>query len=148
MNTKKIELSMMTAVIFLAAVLLAVYAPWQNTMKAGASIYTGTILQKATTSAAVTVTSSTRILATTTSITGDTSYTRVYASICNPSNVIVYLRMDQDKAASNANGIPIAAAAGYSACYEITDRNMYQGSVKASSTSETSTSVIVNDYVQ
>lgn len=104
-------------------------------------------LSNATTSTAVAVTSSTRVLATTTSTTG-TSYTRVYSTICNPSSTIVYLRMDSDKAASVTSGIPIGAAAGYNACYEITDRNMYQGSIQASSTNQTSVSILVNDYVK
>lgn len=104
----------------------------------------------ATTSAAVSVTSSQRILATTTSLTG-TSYTRVYATICNPSSTIVYVNLDGDKAASSAGGnftTVIAAAAGYDACYEITDRNLYMGSVTASSTNQTAATIYVKDYVQ
>ncbi len=118
----------------------------------GASTYDATRIGTATTSSAVAVTSSTRVLATTTNALGTgTSYTRIFASICNPSTTLVYLNFDGDKAASLASGnftTIIAAAAGYSACYEITDKALYQGSVTASSTNETSTTVYVKDYVQ
>jgi hypothetical protein len=104
----------------------------------------------ATTTGSFAVTSSTRILATTTNARGDgTSYTRVYATICNPNANPVYLALDGDQPASVANATyVIAAAAGYSACYEITDRNLYMGSVQASSTGQTSTTIFVSDYVQ
>ena len=42
----------------------------------------------------------------------------------------------------------IAAAAGYNACYEVTDRNQYSGSITASSTNQTATAITVKDYVQ
>lgn len=95
------------------------------------------------------VTSSTRILATTTNALGTgTSYTRVFASICNPSTNPVVILMNQDKPASlTAANAVIASAAGYSSCYEITDRNQYSGSITASSTNQTSTSVFVTEYV-
>lgn len=119
---------------------------------AGANSYTATNIGTATTSSAVSVTSSVRLLATTTNALGNgTSYTRVFASICNPSTTLVYVNLDRDKVASLASGnftTVIAAAAGYSACYEITDRNLYQGSITASSTNQTATTIYVKDYVQ
>lgn len=115
---------------------------------ARANPYTATVIGTATTSAAVTVTSSTRLLATTTSVKG-ISYTRVYATICNPSTTLVYVNMNNDKPANTSSAnVVIAAAAGYNACFEITDRNLYSGSIQASSTNQTSTSVIVSEYVQ
>lgn len=107
-------------------------------------------LGAATTSTAVAVTSSTRLLATTTNplgVPGTTSFTRQYATICNPSATLVYVLMNNDKPAdtTHANTI-IAAASGYSACFEITDRNLYNGSIQASSTNQTSVSILVNDY--
>lgn len=106
----------------------------------------------ATTTAATAVTTSTRLLATTTNALGNgTSYTRVYASICNPNANPVYLNLDGDKLANSSTGnvtTVIAAAAGYNACYEVTDRNQYSGSITASSTNQTSTTVLVKDYVQ
>lgn len=117
---------------------------------AHASIYNGTILSVATTTTSVAITSSTRLLSTTTSPTGQ-SYTRVYASICNPNANPVVLNLDGDKTANlNAGRVTtiIAAAAGYNVCYEITDRNLYQGSITASSTNETSTTIVAKDYVQ
>lgn len=106
----------------------------------------------ATTSAPVTVTTSTRLLATTTNALGNgTSYTRVYATICNPSATLVYVNLNADRPASGPLGRysnVIGAAAGYSACMEITDRNLTQGSIQASSTNETSTVITVQEYVQ
>lgn len=95
----------------------------------------------ATTTASNAVTVSEQVMAT------STGYTRVYASVCNPNANPVYLRMDADKAASaSAATVVIAAAAGYNACYEITDRNLYQGAVQASSTNQTSTTLTIHDY--
>lgn len=114
---------------------------------ARANAYTGTVLSSATTTASFAVTTSARVLATTTNALG--GYTRVYASICNANSNPVYLNLDGDKAAGvGAVTTIIAAAAGYSACYEITDRNLYQGSITASSSNQTSTSINVKDYVQ
>lgn len=114
---------------------------------AEADLLTATILKAATTSAAFSVTTSTRILATTTSVSAP-SYTRVYATICNPNSNPVVLNMNSDRPASlSSMTYVIAAAAGYSACYEITDRNMYQGSIQASSTNQTATTISVSDYV-
>lgn len=119
-----------------------------------ASPITATTIGTATTTAAVAVTSSTRILATTTNPLaqpGVGSFTRVYATICNPSSTLVYLNLDGDKLTSAPLGkfsTVIAAAAGYNACFEITDRNLTQGSITASSTNQTSVNITVQDYVQ
>jgi len=114
-----------------------------------ASFVNAPAFTQATTSAGVAVTSSTRILATTTNPLDPTnSYTRAYAIICNPStSTPVYLRMDRDKPASLTTGIPIASIEGFQSCYEITDKMLYQGSVTASSTNQTSVTVTVNQYV-
>lgn len=111
---------------------------------------TATAIGAASTTASVAVTTSTRVLATTTSLTG-TSYTRVYATICNPNANPVAILLNNDKAANVTTGQAtaiIAAAAGYNVCYEITERNQYNGSVTASSTSQASTRVFVSQYVQ
>lgn len=129
-------------------VFLVSFAP----VTTNANSFTATTIGTATTSAAVAVTTSTRVLATTTNSRGNgTSYTRVYATLCNPSATLVYLNLNGDKVASLPGGTfttVIAAAAGYDACFEITDRNLYQGSVTASSTNQTSVNVYVTDYVQ
>jgi len=115
---------------------------------------TATNIGNATTTTSVAITSSARILATTTNPTGTpgvTSFTRVYATICNPNANPVAILLNRDIAASAPSGRVttwIAAAAGYEACYEITDRNAYHGSITASSTNQTSTTVYVSDYVQ
>lgn len=114
------------------------------------SVADATAINAATTSAAIAVTSSTRVLASSSQPTG-LSFTRVYATICNPSTNLVYLNLNFDRAASLPGGTytaVIGAAAGYNACFEVTGRNLYQGAITASSTNQTSTSVQVSDYVQ
>lgn len=104
----------------------------------------------ATTSTAVSIAGvSARILATTTANDLVPNGIRAYASICNPSTTLVHLRLDGDKPVKTGQGLVIiAAAAGYNACYEITDNRMiYLGSVQASSTSGTAVDVSVTEYV-
>lgn len=105
----------------------------------------------ATTTATTAITTSVRILATTTNpIFPDNSYTRAHVSICNPNANPVFLNLDGDKDANFSTGhvtTVIAAAAGYNVCYEITDRNPYSGSITASSTNQTSTRISIKEYV-
>lgn len=140
------EIFIAGAIIVLALV-LAFRSPTQTFASPGLATSIGT----ATTSTAYTVTSSTRVLASTTNpLDGNNSFVRVYATICNPSATVVYLNLNGDKQASapgSSTTAVIAAAAGYNACYEINDRNEYSGSVQASSTNQTATSVYVTDYV-
>lgn len=104
-------------------------------------------LSVATTSTSVAVTVSARLLATTTSAEVANSYQRAYATICNPNTNPVYLLLDGDKPASKTKATyVIAAAAGYDACFRLTDI-VYNGSITASSTNETSTIVTVSSYV-
>ena len=137
--------------MFLALILVGMFA-FRNTQPVEAAGFQVTVLGTATTSTAVAVTSSTRVLASTTNPLGTpgvTSFNRVYASICNPNANPVYISLNGDKAASNSSATAvIAAAAGYNVCYFITDVNQYSGSITASSTNQTSTSVTVSDYVQ
>lgn len=115
----------------------------------GASITQYLNLSTATTSAATAITTSARIMATTTSITG-TSYTRVYARICNANANPVAINLNSDVPANLLTGQVtawIAAAAGYDACYTIDSDNGYNGSVTASSTAQTSTTITVQQYV-
>lgn len=145
--------SLISSLVLAAAALLVVagiLVVIAGSPSASAStINLGPFLQNATTSAAVAVTSSTRLLATTTNTVGDgNSHTRIYATICNPSSNLVYVSLNQDAAASATSATwIIGAAAGYSACYQIDDRNPYNGSVTASSTNQTSTAVLVTQYV-
>lgn len=101
----------------------------------------------ATTSTAVSVTSSTRVLATTTFPGVANGYIRAYATICNPTATPVYIRLDGDKPASNNNAtFIIGTTAGLTACYELTDNQIsYLGSIQASS-SALAVSVLVNEY--
>lgn len=143
---------MKSITISIAAVLiaatLATYVLTMNTKTASATGPFYTSIGVATTSAVTAITSSARILSTTTNTVGS-SYTRVYATICNPNANPVYLSLDGDKAASATHYTTvIAAAAGYNACYEINDRNQYSGSVTASSTNQTSTTISATEYVQ
>jgi len=134
-------------VIAIAAAAFLVLFPPQSVRASGVS---ATPIGVATTSAAFSVTTSSRVLATTTNTVG-TGYTRVYATICNPNANPVALNLDGDKAANAVTGqltIWIGAAAGYNTCYEVTDRNQYSGSITASSTNQTATGITVKDYVQ
>ena len=94
----------------------------------GASLYNGVVFTNATTSTSYSINGigSTRVLATTTNpLDPANSYTRVWASLCNPNATLVYINLNNDKPvnASSTTAV-IGAAAGYNACYEITDRNM------------------------
>ena len=106
----------------------------------------------ATSSVATSVTTSTRVAATTTNALGNgTSYTRVYATICTQSTNPVAINLDEDKLANGTTGKVtawIGVAAGYNSCYEITDRNQYNGAITASSTSQAAALVTVKEYVQ
>lgn len=137
---------------FFAIALLVLGASSVPGQYAGATSPSATVISAATTTTSVSVTSSTRVLATTTNLVnvdGATSYTRVYATICNPNANPVYINLDRDRAAAiGAVTYIIAAAAGYDACFEITDRNLYSGSITASSTNQTATVINVKDYVQ
>ena len=106
------------------------------------------VLTTATTSTSVAVTTSVRILATTTNTVGS-GFTRAYATICNVNANPVYLNFDNDRPANLSNATyVIATAAGHSACFELTDQQMiYVGSVTASSTNQTSTTITVKEYV-
>lgn len=134
--------------MFLAVALLSYEAP----PALGSSFGTAPALSAATTTTTVAITTSARIMATTTNLLTPTlSYTRAYAVICNPNANPVWLNFDNDKAANLVTGnvtTVIAAAAGYNACYELTDdRMIYNGSVTASSTAQTSTTITVKQYV-
>lgn len=136
--------------ICLVAVVFVNVASKAEPAKASTVFAGPTIGQVATTSAAFSVTTSARVLATTTNpLDPINSYLRVYATICTTSSNPVALNLDGDKAA-NANGAVtawIAAAAGYNACYQVDDRNPYMGSITASSTNQTATVITVKDYV-
>lgn len=110
----------------------------------------------ATTSASVSVTSSARILATTTNPLDPTnSFVRKATSICNTGTNPVYLLANGDKpvrfATTGTNsGVTkvIAAAAGYDACWTFTQEDFpYNGSITASSTNQTATVITVVDHV-
>lgn len=135
------------AVAILVAIIVAVLIA--GSKDASANAYTQTNIGAASTTAAFSVTTSARILATSTANTQGGRYTRVYATICNPNVNPVYIALNNDKAATLTDTTAvIAAAAGYEVCYEITDRNGYQGSITASSTNQTATSITVSDYFQ
>lgn len=140
----KNTLTVSAVIIALAVVAMLVQRP--NVTVSG-NPATTPALGTATTTAAISVTSSTRILATTSDATG--GYSRSYATVCNPNANPVYIRLGQDKPASaTAATFVIAAAAGYQTCFEITpDRLVYNGSITASSTNQTATTVFVSDYV-
>ena len=138
--------------ILAAFVVLFTFSSFIRTEPAQASVADSTFIGAATTTAATSITTSARIMATTTNPRDPAnSYTRSYAVVCNANANPVWLNIDNDKAADVSTGnvtTVIAAAAGYNACFEITSRNLYQGSVTASSTNQTATVVTVKQYVQ
>lgn len=141
-----------TAIVTVAIFLMGQGTAIQDSAQNLGGYRDATPITTATTSAAVAVTSSTRILASSTGDVADSAniYSRKYASICNPSTTLVYLNLDSDKPAAVAGGAftsIIAAAEGYDACFTINDIS-YQGSVTASSTNQTSVTVYVKDYVR
>lgn len=141
MNKNTIQLSI-AAVALIAAALSVFFIASQSVHADNA--YQSSIFYAATTSTSVPITVSTRVLATTT-----TGYRRIYATICNPSSNPVAINLNADKAANMATGnltFIIGAAAGFNACYTINSQNLYQGSVQASSTNQTPTTVYVSDY--
>ena len=92
----------------------------------GGNAYQATRFDTASTTNIVSVTASTRILATTT-----TGKTRVYARICNDSATKIVLNLNADApVVANTSGFPLAA----NTCYDINDQNLYQGAIQASST--------------
>lgn len=114
---------------------------------------TSSTFVSATSSTSFSITTSSRVIATTTNFGSPNfgQYRRFYATICNPSSNPVAINLDQDKPANLATGhatFIIGAAAGYSACYTINPENLYQGSIQASSTNQTATTVYVSDYQQ
>lgn len=134
------------AIVFLAITLLMDFP--REVL--GSSFPSAPALSVATTTKSQAITSSARVLATTTNITDPTnSYRRAYTSICNPNANPVFINLDADKAASlSAATYVIAAAAGYNACFELTsDVGEYNGSITASSTNQTSTTITVKEYV-
>jgi len=141
-----------TAIVTVAIFLMGQGTALQESAQNLGGYRDATPISVATTSAAVAVTTSTRILATTTINVADSAniYSRKFATICNPSATLVYVNLDSDKPAWLANGRftdVIGAAEGYEACMQIHDPS-YQGSVTASSTNQTSVTVYVKEYVQ
>lgn len=148
LSTQNIAIVLAAVAIFITAFVLMNFAPDAPTASATGPFYTN-IGYTATSTTLISVTSSTRIAATSSGPTAPT-FTRMYASICNASANPVFLNLNGDAPASISGGYTtvIAAAAGYSACYEITDRNTYNGSIQASSTNQTATAVSVQQFVQ
>lgn len=148
MTTNKYTLPIVASLIAFAAVLILV-STYSPVLVQGSTFAGDPQMSVATTSAAFSVTTSTRVLGTTTN-TGGTGYTRAYAVICNPNSNPVYINIDADKAANAAGSFTyvIAAAAGYNACYELTGNQMKNsGSITASSTNQTATTISVKEYV-
>lgn len=95
---------------------------------------------KAATSGVIAVTSDAQILA--------SSSRRGYASICNDSANVVYLGLDQDKPL-RADGLNVGHRLNANGgCLEIVqDEGIYFGSIRASSTNETSSNLIIREHL-
>lgn len=140
LNIKNLYLVALIAALGVAAVLLT-----RDTPTLGGLAQATTIGNASTT--VISVTSSKRILATTTS-----GVTRVRAEICNVGSNPVYVLVSEDKNINinTGGGFPIAAAAGFESCYVMSPDtgNLSTGSVKASSTAQTATSLYVTEWLQ
>lgn len=148
MENRSLVITFIVAVTVLAIAFMVIMANKGPNDGFGNVIGTNTqTLGVATTSESNSVTVSERILATTTNPTDATgNYNRYYATVCNPNANPVYLNLDEDKPATAASvTVVIAAAAGYDACYSFTN---YHGSVTASSTNGTATTISVKQYVR
>lgn len=131
------------AVLAMLAILYGA-AALKGAQTASAAGFQMTVIGSTATSSTVTsVTSSARVMATSTD--GQSGYTRVYAALCNVGAVSAYIRLDGDKAVNinTAGAIPLAVGA----CYYLNDQNMYQGSITASSTGA-ATTISAIQYVQ
>ncbi len=103
----------------------------------GYSPYRIATFQETSSSTVATVTSDRQIMSTTT--------TRLYLAICNDSTTVVYLGIDADTplAEDGSNrDIRLNANGG---CFEIDQNNLYVGAVRASSTNETSSNLIISE---
>ncbi len=109
----------------------------QRSESIGGDIWTSSQFSVASTSKVVAVTSDIMLVGSSTS-----AYQRAYTSICNDSSQVVYLGLNGDKQVTQSNGIRLNAGN----CYEITDQNLYTGAIRATSTNETSSNVIINDF--
>lgn len=127
MNTT-IKLSLI-ALILATIVGGAIYI--KNDGKLGVNAFDSTVWTQSTTHTAGLIGgTSSQLLATTTD-----GFKRIYARICNDSSSKIYITMNLDKPVTVAGGVitsglPIAA----NSCFDITDQNLYQGAVQASST--------------
>ncbi len=119
-------------ILLLSLTLLFIY--FNKTENLGGEISKVHTFSGTATSGVMSITSSAQILATS---------TRAYAIICNDSSQVVYLRADSDKSASDDNGIRLNANGG---CYEIDGNNSYVGAITASSTNETASRLLINEY--
>lgn len=105
---------------------------------------TSTQFATASTTITVAVTTSTRILATT-SPAAD-GHVRSYVEICNPSAKSVVLALNGDQAADARTNGGIWLLSG--ACFNITPLKLYTGAIQASSSDQSSVPLLVNDYEQ
>src|SRR5579883_2426052 len=91
-------LMVIPAILLLVAIVIQILTP-----KAGATGFQVTTISAATTSTAYTITTSRRILATSTNpLDGANSHMRTYATICNPNANLVYLNLNDDIAAGTS----------------------------------------------
>ena len=97
-----------------------------------------TTFQSAATSGVMTIGIDEQILA--------TSSARTYAIICNDSAQVVYLGLDQDIALLEDGSNQSERLNANGGCFEINENNLYQGAIRASSTNETESRLIISEY--
>ncbi len=97
-----------------------------------------TTFQSAATSGVITIGIDEQILA--------TSSARTYAIVCNDSSQVVYLGLDQDIALLEDGSNQSERLNANGGCFEINEINLYQGAIRASSTNETESRLIISEY--
>ncbi len=122
-------------IITVVVVLIGGYYMFSDNFSGGT--YAGNVgFFQTATSGAMTITSDAQILA--------TSSSRGYVIICNDSSQVVYLGLDADKPVTLSTAqVRLNASGG---CYEINDLNRYWGAIRASSTNETSSNLLISEY--
>lgn len=103
------------------------------------SAFDAATFKSAATSGAMTIGIDEQILASSTA--------RTNAIVCNDSAQVVYLGLDQDNLLLEDGSNQSLRLNANGGCFEINENNLYQGAIRASSTNETESRLIISEYV-
>lgn len=104
----------------------------------GGSVWNSTMFNKASTTSRIMVTSNTFVLGSSTP-----EFQLAYTALCNDSPNIIYIGLDGDKPMTPLTGIRLNPNGG---CLELNENNLYIGSIRATSTNEIPSALLVNSY--